>query len=262
MRKVAVVSIAVVALLAMMPNAVLAIHVVNHEGTAGCLGFELYAEVIDGSGVLINWSASIQRWDGTSWVEEDLHTGSEWVTTPTFSFPADPPANPDDGLWRSGLPDGEYRAVLEMTAEDGFPDYYEEIPGITLPCSPPTAVTLASFGADAAGPAVVLNWETAAEIDSVGFNVYRAESADGLRTKLNSALIASKAPGSPMGASYQFADDTARAGITYFYWLQELDANGEAAEYGPVSAELEVRARMRLARPRLAPTGGFRLSSD
>jgi hypothetical protein len=237
----------------MMPLTALANHVTAYDGTASCEGFELHAEI---AGVVtLYWTASLYRWDGASWVEQDFHSNGplgEQANGPTWDH---------EGLWSPGLPDGEYWAVLQIRASDGSSETFE-IEGITLPCSPPAAVTLASFGADAAGPDIVLDWETAAEIDSVGFNVYRAESADGLRTKLNSALIASQAPGSPMGASYQFADDTARAGITYYYWLQELDANGEATEYGPVSAELEVRARMRLARPRLAPTGGFRLSGD
>ena len=87
----------------------------------------------------------------------------------------------------------------------------------------------------------------------MGFNIYRAESVSGPRTAINSSLIASQAPGSPMGASYRFVDSTARPGVTYYYWLQALDTNFQAEEYGPVSAQLELRARIRLVRPRLAP---------
>ena len=144
--------------------------------------------------------------------------------------------------------------MLRLSASNGW-EWEDTVLGITLPCSPPTAVTLASFDAATASGAIVLNWETASELDSLGFNVYRAQSADGLRVKLNSSLIASQAPGSPVGASYQFADDTASAGITYHYWLQEVGANGEEVEYGPVTARLEVLARLKLARPRLAPAG-------
>jgi hypothetical protein len=173
-----------------------------------------------------------------------------------WDFPSDPPADPNDGLWRDGLPDGEYRAVLRMwETEQGTSWEPEPFEGITLPCSPPTGVTLASFDATATGDAILLNWMTAAELNSLGFNVYRAASVDGLRSKLNSSLIASMAPGSPTGASYQFADDTARAGYTYYYWLQEVGANGETVEYGPVSAQIGARARIQLVRPRLAPTG-------
>ena len=60
MRKGLLVSVAVVALLVMMPLTALATHVTNHEGTASCLGFELYAQVDGISGLLLNWSASLQ----------------------------------------------------------------------------------------------------------------------------------------------------------------------------------------------------------
>jgi hypothetical protein len=247
LRKGVLVSVAVVALLAMVPLTALANHAYGYDGTASCEGFELHADI---AGVVqLYWTASLQRLDGANWVEEDSHSNGslgEEVYGPSFDYA---------GLWRDGLLDGEYRAVLQMSASDGS-SWVDTILGITLPCSPPTAVTLASFDANATGSAIELAWETATELDTMGFNIYRAESAYGLRTVLNRSLIAGQAPGSPMGASYQFVDNTAQPGVTYYYWLQEVDTNFEAAEYGPVSAQLEVLARIRLARPRLAPTGG------
>jgi hypothetical protein len=253
MRKGFFVSVTVVLILVMLPLTALANHVTAYDGTASCEGFELHAEI---AGVVtLYWTATLYRWDGANWIQQDFHTNGplgEQAYGPTWDH---------QGQWSPGLPDGEYWAVLQIWASDGSSDTFEE-PGITLPCSPPTAVTLAGFDAAAAGEAIVLNWETAAELNSLGFNVYRAASVDGVRSKLNSSLIASQAPGSPTGASYQFADDTARAGITYYYWLQEVDANGGTVEYGPVSAQLEVRARIQLVRPRLAPTAAFSLSSQ
>ena len=171
------------------------------------------------------------------------------------AFPADPPADPNDGLWSTDVPDGVYQAVLHMEADDGS-SWDGIIPDITMPCSPPTAVTLASFDATATSSSIELAWETAAELDTMGFNIYRAESAYGLRTVLNSSLIAGQAPGSAIGASYQFVDNTPQPGVTYYYWLQEVDTNFEAVEYGPVSAQVEFLGRIQLARPRLAPSRG------
>lgn len=255
MKKGAILSVVVVALLTMLPLTAMASFISAYDGTASCEGFELHADVV--GGLQIYWTATLERLDeDDGWVEEDyqdnLPDGSpgQW---PAWDF---------EGQWRDGLPDGEYRAVLQMWEEYHGTSWEATIPGITLPCSPPTAVALASFDAGAASGAIMLNWETAAELNSLGFNVYRAASADGLRSKLNSSLIASQAPGSPMGASYQFADDTASAGITYYYWLHEVSADGEEMEYGPVSAQLEARTRIQLVRPRLAPTGAFSLSSQ
>ncbi|MFQ5578801.1 MAG: hypothetical protein ACE5G8_17630, partial [Anaerolineae bacterium] len=66
---------------------------------------------------------------------------------------------------------------------------------------PTTAITLVSFTAAASGRDVTLTWQTGTEIDNAGFNLYRAASANGPWTKLNSALIA--AQGDPVaGAGY------------------------------------------------------------
>ena len=172
MRRGVLVSVAVVVLLVMLPLTALATnHVTAYSGTASCESFELHAEI---TGVVtLYWRAELYRWDGATWVPEDFHSNGplgEEVSGPTFDY---------QGLWRSDLPDGEYLAVLRMGVTPDVTNWSSTIPGITLPCSPPTAVALASFDADAAGAAIVLDWETAAELDTLGFNVYRAESAAG-----------------------------------------------------------------------------------
>jgi len=117
----------------------------------------------------------------------------------------------------------------------------------------PTAITLASFTAEAGVGSVTLAWETAAEIDNAGFNLYRAASADGPWTQINGAIIA--AQGSPAsGAAYNFLD----AGIpadTCYYKLEDVDYNGAATLHGPTSATVALRLRRPLSRPTL-PQGG------
>ena len=113
----------------------------------------------------------------------------------------------------------------------------------------PTVVDLASFEAVAKGRAVQLTWQTASEIDNLGFNLYRAESLKGPRTKLNSSLIPAQAPGSPVGATYQFTDKALKKSATYYYWLQAVDVNGMVTEYGPVSASVASANRKGQAGP-------------
>jgi subtilisin family serine protease len=103
----------------------------------------------------------------------------------------------------------------------------------------PTPVELVRFEARADGSAVQLEWETASEIDNLGFNLLRSESVDGSRTQLNSNLIPSQAPGSPEGAVYQFVDEPGVAG-TYYYWLEEVDLYGRATQHGPASVETPI----------------------
>jgi hypothetical protein len=98
----------------------------------------------------------------------------------------------------------------------------------------PLAVTLSSFFARARLNRVVVRWQTASEIDNIGFNLYRAESADGPRVQLNQGLIPSLSPGSATGADYRFVDRNVEVGHTYFYWLEDVDIHGVATLHGPV----------------------------
>ncbi|MFC1591447.1 DUF1566 domain-containing protein [Thermodesulfobacteriota bacterium] len=98
-----------------------------------------------------------------------------------------------------------------------------------------TLIDLASFAARPRNGAVAVTWSTAAEIDNAGFNLYRAESADGAYVKINDALIASQ--GAPAGgAAYSFVDRGAQNGTTYYYRLEDVDLAGKATQHAPVSA--------------------------
>ena len=119
----------------------------------------------------------------------------------------------------------------------------------------PTAVELASFDAAAQGNGVLLNWETANEIDNVGFNIYRAETQSGQLIKINPYLIASQNPGSSAGAAYSFLDESALPGATYYYWLEDMDASGASTRNGPVMASRDM-VKALPGRPRPMPMPG------
>lgn len=100
----------------------------------------------------------------------------------------------------------------------------------------PTAVELISFAAVVQGGAVLVTWETASEVDSLGFHLYRADSADGPQARLNEELIPSQSPGGAAGAAYRFVDAAVEPGVVYYYWLEAVDVRGAATRHGPVSA--------------------------
>jgi hypothetical protein len=101
--------------------------------------------------------------------------------------------------------------------------------------SVPTAIELLSFTAQAATDYVTLAWETGSEVDNAGFNLWRAEAADGTYTQLNVALI--PAQGDPLsGASYGYTDNDGVQGGTFYYKLEDVDTHGVGTFHGPVSA--------------------------
>jgi|GEM_PF-3126805 len=113
----------------------------------------------------------------------------------------------------------------------------------------PTAIVLLSFKAVwrdeiddiGAGQSVRVSWQTGSEINTFGFALYR--SADGTRSGailVTPELISSKSINTS-GSNYEFNDTTAQAGLTYTYWLQELETTRKVNEYGPVNtAGLEI----------------------
>ncbi len=104
----------------------------------------------------------------------------------------------------------------------------------TLTCGP-LGVFLLSFSAQPDDNAIRLDWETASELNNVGFNVYRGASADGTDRALLD-FVPSQAPGSNQGFSYRYDDTDVEIGQTYWYWLEDIDFSGATTLHGPVSA--------------------------
>lgn len=132
-------------------------------------------------------------------------------------------------------PDADNGFTLIVEFDDigpGGPDWYE----INLTYQEePTAITLLSFTAQPSADHVTLTWETGSEVDNAGFNVWRAETADGPYARLNDALI--PAQGDPFsGASYSYTDSDVVQGGTLYYKLEDVDTHGVSTLYGPVSA--------------------------
>ncbi len=180
-----------------------------------------------------------------------LNAGSYWVEIYT-----DTGYGTDDWAWETGTVDS-------TSGRPGFA-YAFETPGTVWATDPsldlsiqvdftPTAVDLASFSTAAQGSAILLEWETATELDNLGFNLYRSTAAEGVRLQLNAALIPARNPGTPLGATYGLTDDTAAPGVPYYYWLEDVDANGAATLHGRVSGQVEPLRRLLPARPRFAP---------
>lgn len=99
----------------------------------------------------------------------------------------------------------------------------------------PLLVMLDNLGATSLPEGVRVAWETALEVENLGFHVLRATEPMADPILLTPALIPSQAPGGGQGASYEWLDSSAEVGTTYFYWLEALGTDGTTTRYGPTS---------------------------
>lgn len=98
----------------------------------------------------------------------------------------------------------------------------------------PTAVDLLYFEGTGARNSVILEWATASELDTIGFNLYRRGRLDGTMKPINAYLVQAQVPGAVEGASYTFKVDGLKAGKYYYFWLEDVDMYGNTTLHGPV----------------------------
>ncbi len=99
-----------------------------------------------------------------------------------------------------------------------------------------TAVVLSSFKAATPSPGTItLNWATGSEVNTAGFNIYRAENADGPYVRINAQLIPAST-NAVTGASYEYQDTSAvLPGKTYYYQLEDVELNGKSVRHPAIS---------------------------
>ncbi len=98
------------------------------------------------------------------------------------------------------------------------PDSLFALPGGDLLCTPAPNI---------------ISWTTATEMNTAGFNLYRAERADGPYAKINAELI--PAASDPLGGSqYEFNDPDVTPGRMFYYQLEEVELGGKTTRHGPI----------------------------
>ncbi len=81
---------------------------------------------------------------------------------------------------------------------------------------------------------VTVQWTTASELNTAGFNVYRSDNRAGPFARVNTELIpASTDP--LIGGSYTFTDTQVAPGRVYYYRLEEVETDGATTEQGVVT---------------------------
>lgn len=81
-------------------------------------------------------------------------------------------------------------------------------------------------------PMVAVQWDTATEVNTAGFNIYRSTSPDGDFVQINAAEGLIPSEGSAFsGASYEFQDHDVAVNTTYYYLLEEVELNQTINRY-------------------------------
>lgn len=79
---------------------------------------------------------------------------------------------------------------------------------------------------------VNVRWDTASEIDTAGFYLYRSTSPDGEFTLVNAAGELIPSQGNALsGATYTFTDKNVVAGRTYYYVIEEVEYDLTSRRY-------------------------------
>ena len=88
---------------------------------------------------------------------------------------------------------------------------------------------------------ILLRWETASEVDMLGFNVLRSTSESGSREQINTDMIPVLHPGQMLGDSYTYNDADLVWGETYYYWIEILGRDNARESVGAQSARAGYR---------------------
>jgi hypothetical protein len=95
-----------------------------------------------------------------------------------------------------------------------------------------TDVLASSFDVSVRGGRTTVEWKTASEAGTIGFNLYRVSGTS--LTRVNRSILAANA-GAPAGGRYRFVD-SGNVDPAPSYVLEELTAGGKVNRYGPYLA--------------------------
>ncbi len=98
-------------------------------------------------------------------------------------------------------------------------------------------VELSSFQAKIQSNQVVLSWTTQAELNNLGFNIYKSISGQS-EFQLN-AIIINGAGTSTSSHSYEYIDANVKAGESYTYSLESVDINGQKYKHQSISITVD-----------------------
>ena len=94
-------------------------------------------------------------------------------------------------------------------------------------------VELSSFTGTPTGGGILLKWQTHSETNNLGFHIYRSAAEGSEYKRITSTLISGHGTDSTTH-DYEFIDDRAEEGQTYWYVVEDVDFAGEMDRSDPI----------------------------
>jgi len=89
----------------------------------------------------------------------------------------------------------------------------------------------------------VVEWSTASELNTVGFNIFRGDTPTDPGVRVNTELIPASED-TLTGGDYQYTDEDIVPGQVYYYYLEDVSADGATNRHGPI--EVQAQATMKI----------------
>ena len=217
-------------------------------------------ESTDGDGTIEDYEARLEGVTVELYLDNGTTSG-EFDSNDTLL--ATTSTDSDGNYVFSGVPDANsylVRITDELGVLSGYDTAYEKTEGTTGPFdgvelvslsgsqvddvhfgyAQPlvTLVVLSSFRAYEDGGRVVVEWQTALEIGTLGFYLYRKDAGTGEYRQINNTLL----PGlliSRLGGTYRYVDESADPDGTHVYKLVEVESGGKKRTYGPYTVTVD-----------------------
>jgi hypothetical protein len=90
---------------------------------------------------------------------------------------------------------------------------------------------------------VVVEWSTASEFNTVGFNIYRSDTPTAPGVLMNTELIMAS-DDAQTGGDYSYTDNDIVPGRVYYYYLEDVSADGATNKHGPVEVKAQANGKM------------------
>ena len=189
-------------------------------GDVAYLGGAPEADFVDNVAGILSWN------DLTDDFGRDLPPGDAFTVTTVFEITTD----------------GEYFSVRNRAVVSDVEDIFENPANEDADeeeiTNQPTSVDLRYFRGTGLEQGVRLEWATAVEVDNFGFRLLRTSESGDVTRASEIAFVPSLCRGNLCGADYLYDDVTAIPGLPYWYWLVDVDTEGQETLHGPVRAQV------------------------